>query len=256
MFFEAHHSTERNYFQITISERGSSFPLHIHRAFECYAVRSGSATAIINGKEYMLSPGDAVLVFPYQRHEYKTESGTSTWVCIFSPDLVGSFNNGASVIPECNKFSLTPYESIPDSILLKKAICYNICGIFDMNAKYIENPGGEEYLITKILIYISKNYTSSCTLKEVANYVGYDYSYISKFFKKMMGINFKTYIRGLQIDEACRLLLTSEYSVHEIAEICGFSCTRTFNREFLEKMKMTPREFGKKKKSPSCNQRP
>ncbi len=248
MFFEAHHSTERNYFQITISEHCSDFPLHIHRAFECYAVRSGGATAIINGKEHILAPGDAVLVFPYQRHEYKTEPDTSTWVCIFSSDLVGSFKKGTGVIPMNNKFSLTPHEIVPESIMLKKAMCYSICGIFDMNAEYIEKATVEDDLLAKILIYISKNYTSTCTLKEVANHVGYDYSYISKFFKKMTGINFKTYVTGLRIDEACRLLLGGESSVQEIADACGFNCTRTFNREFLEIMQRTPREFIKEKK--------
>ena len=249
MFFEAHHSTSSDYFNLKKIDNSKSFPLHIHKAYECYAVISGTATAIINGKEYRLTSGEAVLVFPYQRHEYKTESNTSTWVCIFSPDLVRGFSKGSNVIPESNKFLLMHYENPTDSILLQKAICYNICGLFDANAKYAEKTSGEEDLLSKILIYVSKNYTKSCSLTEVSRYVGYDYSYISKFFKKMMGINFKTYVTDLRINEACRLLLEGELLVQEIAEICGFGCTRTFNREFSEVMKKTPKEFVKESKN-------
>lgn len=249
MFFEAHHSTERNYFHISKSESEKGFPLHIHRAFECYAVRSGEATALINGKEYVLNAGDAVLVFPYQRHEYKANDGTTTWVCIFSPDLVGSFNKGGGALPTSNKFRFSPYNIEPDGILMKKSMCYGICGVFDKDREYVEKQSGEEDLLTSILIFISKNHTASCTLSDVANHVGYDYSYISKFFKKMMGMSFNSYVNGLRIDKACRLLLSNEYSICEVAESCGFGCTRTFNREFLKITKKTPREFIKNEKS-------
>lgn len=246
MFFEAHHSTERNYFRLSANSHERDFPLHIHRAFECYAVRSGSATATINGEEYSLMPGDAVLIFPYQRHEYKTEPGSEIWVCIFSPDLVGSFNKSASFMPKCNKFAFTPSDALPQSVLLKKALCYGICGKFDDSAEYVPKKQNEDDVLTKILIFVSKNYTSNCTLSDAANHVGYDYSYISKLFKRLVGTNFNTYVNGLRIAEACRLLLNGGKSVQAVAEECGFGCTRTFNREFVRAMGVSPSEFVKK----------
>lgn len=243
MFFEAHHSTEKNYFHLSSNSPEKDFPMHIHRAFECYSVISGGASAIIDGEKYELLPGEAVLVFPYQRHAYITSPGSSIWVCIFSPDLVCSFNKEGAALPTSNKFLFSPDDSEPDGILMKKAMCYGICGVFDKGREYVEKSGGEEDLLTKILIYISKNYTLSCTLSDVANHVGYDYSYISKFFKKMMGMSFNNYVNGLRIDKAQRLLLSEAGSICEVAESCGFSCTRTFNREFLKITKKTPREF-------------
>ena len=248
MFFESHHSTARNYFQLTESKNDYGFPLHIHRAFECYAVISGSATAIVGGREYTLLPGEAVLVFPYQRHEYKTQMGTSTWVCIFSPDLVGSFKKGGQLVPESNKFHLAPEEiAFPENLLLKKALCYKICGIFDENALYLEKPSGEEDLLAKILTFISKNYTSPCTLYDAARHVGYDYSYISKFFKRMTGESFKSYVNILRISEACRLLEGGGLSIQDVAEASGFGCTRTFNREFLQFIGKTPSDYLKER---------
>ena len=245
MFFEAHHSTVGNYFLIERNKSMSSFPLHIHRAYECYAVVSGKATAIIDGVEYSLTDGEAVLVFPYQRHEYKTEPNTETWLSLFSPDIVGSFNKGGSLIPKDNKFRLAPWDIPLENDALKKATCYGICGLFDANAKYVEKASDEDDLLSKILSYISKNYTNACTLKDAASALGYDYSYVSKIFKKMTGINFKSYVTTIRIDEACRLLSSGKCSIAEAAEAAGFSCTRTFNREFLEIVGKTPREFTK-----------
>lgn len=243
MFFEGHHSTERNYFNFKITENTKEFPLHIHRSFECYSVISGRATAIINGNEFPLSAGEAVLIFPYQRHEYKTEANTKTEVCIFSPDLVGGFKRGAHTIPKSNKFNFLPSCELPENLLLKKAYCYKICGCFDKKAEYIEKLPGEEDLLSKILSFISDNYTDKCTLDAASHYVGYDYSYISKFFKRMTGTSFKSYLNGLRISEACRLLEIGEMSVQDIAESSGFSCTRTFNREFLQIVGKAPREY-------------
>lgn len=248
MFFESHHSTAMNYFQLTESKNDCGFPLHIHRAFECYAIISGSATAIVGGREYTLWPGDAVLVFPYQPHEYKTVADTSTWVCIFSPDLVGNFKNDGQLVPESNKFHLVPEDkAYPKNLLLKKAMCYKICGVFDENAVYLEKPSAEEDLLVHILTFVSKNYTSSCTLYDAARHVGYDYSYISKFFKRMTGKSFRSYVNILRISEACRLLEGGNLSVQAIAEASGFGCTRTFNREFLRLVEKTPRDYLKER---------
>lgn len=245
MFFETHHSMEWDYFVLRTDKTAGNFPLHIHRAFECYAVIIGSAVATVNGVEYTLLPGEAVLVFPYQRHEYKTSPGTSTRICIFSPDLVGAFKKWTSLVPVSNKFALTPGERDPEGLLLQKATCYNICGAFDSVAEYVERSADEEDLLSKILLYVSEKYTTKLTLKDVSAHVGYDYSYISKLFKRTIGVTFKSYVNSIRINEACHLLLNREMSVCEVAEACGFSCIRTFNREFLKMVGSTPRALAR-----------
>ncbi len=246
MFFQSHHSKEREYFNIDVSNSDKGYPLHLHRAFECYAVMSGGAKAIIDGKEHSLTAGDAVLVFPYQRHEYKTAPNTDTWVCIFSPDLVGSFDKRRTLVPLSNKLKFSPEnEKMPESLLMKKSLCYKICAIFDVEAKYTEKLSEKDDLLSKILQYVGENYKNECSLNEISHNVGYDYSYISKFFKRMTGQSFKSYLNGLRVGEACRLLRETDNPVSEIAEVCGFTTTRTFNREFLHIIGKTPREYRK-----------
>ena len=59
----------------------------------------------------------------------------------------------------------------------------------------------------------------------------------------MTGTNFKAYVNGLRISEACRLLEEENLSIQDVSEATGFTCTRTFNREFLQIVGKTPSEY-------------
>ena len=245
MFFEPYRSTEKNYFKILLSEDNRGYPLHIHKAYECYSVLSGEAKVTIDKKEYTLGAGDSVLVFPYQSHSYVTREKTATRVCIFSPELVGSFHN-ARRIPKSNFFRLhSPIPDVCDGLLYRKSLCYSICAAFDEGAEYIDSEQGGDSLISKILFFISENFRSDCSLTDIADFVGYDYSYVSKAFKKATGLSIKSYVTDLRISEACRMLSHTAKTVREIAEECGFASQRTFNRDFLNSVGKTPVEYRK-----------
>ena len=245
MFFEPFRSKVKNYFKILVSPNNKGYPLHFHKAYECYSVISGEVKVTVDENEYVLHAGEAVLIFPYQCHSTITKPNTSTWVCIFSPDLVGSYHN-ARRVPKNNAFKITvPLPEMCEGLFFRKALCYNICAVFDENAEYIDSAQSNDSLITKILSYISENYRSNCTLTDVANFVGYDYSYVSKFFKRATGISIKKYVNDMKISEACRMLLKTEKTVREIGEECGFSTQRSFNRVFLLSVGKTPIEYRK-----------
>lgn len=245
MIFERHHSTSQNFFKITVSKNTRSFPLHIHKAYECYSVIKGEAKVTVDNKDYILKDGESVLVFPYQSHSYDTAENTQTWLCIFSPDLVGSYHSGRR-IPKSNSFRLA--SQLPEScegLLFQKALCYRVCAEFDKNAEYMDSSHTAESLISKLLYYISENYKGNCSLLDLASHVGYDYNYISKVFKKATGLTFKEYLSDLRISESCQLLLHTEKSAREISEECGFGCQRSFNREFISSLGVTPGEYRK-----------
>jgi AraC-like DNA-binding protein len=66
-----------------------------------------------------------------------------------------------------------------------------------------------------------------------------------KFFKKATSTTFSDYINDLRINEACNLLLFSDYSISEIAHASGFESLSYFNRVFLKKKQTTPSLFRK-----------
>ena len=245
MFFESFRSTSKNYFKFFVHPNNNGYPLHFHKAYECYSVTSGEAKVTVGENEYILHAGDAVLIFPYQCHASVTKENTATRVYIFSPDLVESFHD-ARRVPKNNAFKLPATLSDKfDSLLFKKSLCYNICAIFDENAEYTDSAQTDDSLISKILFFISENYREECSLSAIADFVGYDYSYVSKFFKKSTGMSVGAYVNGLRISDACRMLVNTNETVREIAEKCGFASQRTFNRDFLKSVGKTPIEYRK-----------
>ena len=244
MFFESVHSTGQNFFKILNTKNDKGFSLHIHKAFECYAVTKGRAEVKIDGKKYELFKGEAVLVFPYQRHEYKTDLNTDVWVCLFSQDLVESYNRSSDYLPKNNKFQFSTDSVVtPKNFLMQKSLCYNICALFDNGREYEKKGRIEQNLILKLLTFVSENYTGECTLYLASKHVGYDYNYVSKIFKSTVKLSFNSYVNNIRIADACKLLKTTNISISEISEKCGYAYVRTFNREFLKIMKMTPKEY-------------
>ncbi len=62
-----------------------------------------------------------------------------------------------------------------------------------------------------------------------------------------MGMGFGAFVNQYRIAYAEQLLLSTRLSVTEIAEACGFSTIRSFNREFLRSKTVSPSEFRKKR---------
>ena len=247
MFFESNHSLNENEFHIRESTH-CNFPLHIHRSFEYFEQISGSTEIVIGSKKYILNAGEAVLIFPLQAHSYTAIEIGKIRLCIFSPDIVNAFyNKNKDRTPKDNRFFCKiPKELILDNIFHRKAIAYLICGEFDKGREYVDNIDNpnDQFLIF-LLLFADKNFRTPFQLRDVAATIGYDYSYISKSFKKKVGISFKQYINKLRVIEAKQLLKSTSKSVEEICEGTGFGSLRTFDREFKSQIGLSPSEYRK-----------
>ena len=60
-----------------------------------------------------------------------------------------------------------------------------------------------------------------------------------------MGVSFVSYLSDFRLNIASRLLSTSEESILNIAENCGYFNLSYFNRSFKRKYGMTPGEYRK-----------
>ncbi|MDD7651567.1 MAG: cupin domain-containing protein [Candidatus Faecousia sp.] len=105
MLFERTHSEVSNEFSATVC-KSFSFPVHLHRSFEFFGVTRGMACVTVEEKEYTLSAGEAVLIFPYQTHAYANDNSADVVMLIFSPEMVPAFyNHTARKTPLSNLFT-------------------------------------------------------------------------------------------------------------------------------------------------------
>ena len=248
MIFEKKHSLLENEFSVSRG-KAITFHPHLHRAFECFLQISGQTVINIDGARYELKAKDAVLIFPFQLHSYEAVEQGEHRIIFFSPEMVSEFSKRTDKHkPDNNLFSFS-LQSDPclDNAYLKKAFCYQLCGEFDRGREYVSSDNElDESIIRSLLLYVEAHYLGECSLKAAASEIGYDYAYISKFFKRKVGLSFKTYVNTMRVGEGKRLLLSSSLGIFEISEACGFTCPRTFNREFLSIVGISPSEYRKR----------
>ncbi len=247
MFFESEHSLIENEFKLMMG-KNIRFPIHIHRSFEYFKQINGSTEIVIDDKTYLLKSGESVLIFPLQPHSYTCIEDGELQMSIFSPELVSAFyKKNKNRIPVNSKFRCSlPETAAIDNIYHMKSVAYFICGEFDRDCEYVERSSnlGDDLFIS-LLVYADNHFRTQCLLRDAAASVGYDYAYISKFFKKKCGMSYRQYINCLRILEGKHLLKNTSKSVSEIGEMCGFASTRAFDREFHAQTGMTPSNYKK-----------
>lgn len=228
-----------------------SFPTHLHGSFEFITVTEGKMTVTVEGRNYTLTAGNGIIVFPDQPHELHTEEHSRHCLCIFSPELVRAYSKYcASRIPDCNLFSVDEFylkklQEINEksSITEIKGFLYSVCGAFDATAVYSDRSTENAELLQKIFDYVERNYTGKCNLSSLAESTAYNYVYLSRYFKERTGITFTDYVNRYRINQACYLLKNTEKNILSIALECGYDAPRSFNRNFLSIMKITPSEY-------------
>ena len=92
-------------------------------------------------------------------------------------------------------------------------------------------------------IYIFKHLYETISLVELAKYVTLHPNYLSELFKKETGFTVSEYIQREKIEEAKRLLTSSEYSLLDIAAWLGFHDQSHFTRVFKKFEGITPSKY-------------
>ena len=233
---------------------------HIHTNLEMVYLTKGQSIATLDHKQYTLEAGDIFLAFPNQLHFYEDISPLEGYLIIFMPEVLGEFKElfqtkipaspiwKAAQIPmdvsDCLK-KLKQKLDTGGSIdyTIAKGYLLTLAGEMLSHAELIDKPGDQD-TVKKLLTYCNENYTKPLTLDYLAKELYLSKYYISHIFRERLNVSYKDFITQLRIDHACKLL-KKNMSVTETAYSSGFSSTKTFNRTFLQYMKMSPREYAK-----------
>lgn len=97
--------------------------------------------------------------------------------------------------------------------------------------------------IDRILDYIEKTPLDQITLKEAAESIHINPSYLSQLFKQQLNKKFVDYITELRIEESKRLLQNTTLRMSEIAERVGYSDLAYFSNNFKRIVGSSPSEF-------------
>ena len=124
-----------------------------------------------------------------------------------------------------------------------------MCALFDKTAVYTKKDFENETLLYKIFSFVEQNFSGDCSLSKLSKQTGYDYSYLSRYFKKSTRISFNSYVTDFRISHACHLMENTDLSILRCALDSGFVSLRSFNRCFKDRMNITPSQYLKKLKA-------
>ena len=82
-------------------------------------------------------------------------------------------------------------------------------------------------------------------MNSVCSLCGYESTYFSRLFKKVMGKSFTEYVMSVKINESKKLLAKGEKSVTDIAMELGFSSVSYFAKQFKKETGIAPHKFKK-----------
>lgn len=223
----------------------------------------GKGKFILGDHEYLVSPGQGLILYPNVPHEYYPieEPWIVNWISIGGYATNDLFNNsplkrsGVYSLSEGNtidnKFKIILNVKASDNrsstITYSKYIYEILLDLFlyaSLNNDYKVN---ENYLkISPVLDYISENFHKLITLQELSQILNITPEHLCILFKNATGLRVFEYINNLRIKNSKELLISNkEMQIKEISKICGFDDTSYFCSVFKRFENMSPNQFRK-----------
>lgn len=202
--------------------------------------------------------GDAA--FKISGNEFKCD----TWDLLFIPEGVAyaaEYSGGDSIVIHMNKCNYKIYENIT---VANKDLLYNLFTKLLENWQKNHQVNAAKSTIYKILQYtadanqshltdtdiwrcisfINDNFSdSNISISDICNAGNMSESTMRRKFSAIYKTSVKKYITKLRMDKAVSLLVSGDFSVREISNMCGFEDEKYFSRVFKNYFKMPPRMF-------------
>ncbi|WP_158289418.1 helix-turn-helix domain-containing protein [Paenibacillus flagellatus] len=130
-------------------------------------------------------------------------------------------------------------ETIEELEHLVIGICLNVC-------KYVESQKESKnvLLLEAMKAYVDQHYREhSLDLESIAGRFGLSPSYATRFFKNQTGCSLMRHIDSKRMEEAKRLLKTTEMTLREIMTEVGYVDSTNFIRKFKKAEGVTPIQY-------------
>lgn len=246
-----------------------SFVAHWQKEIELVYVNSGEASFHVADQSFTAHAGDLVICESGQIHysdSYTTKNLLS--FLIFDTNVISSrfhnphFKSALVTAEELTEFGLTDalhrvFSMVPAELDKKEPYYKDIVSSairefwFLLKRKLPREEKAKDSSrrsrmleeFQELLDYIDNHCAEDLTLEHAASMMHFSPSHFSKTFKKLMGMNYVTYVNMVRIERSIQMLSTNQYRMIDIALECGFSNIRSFNRTFKEITGYTPTEF-------------
>lgn len=132
---------------------------------------------------------------------------------------------------------------------IRKSI-YHIMVLIKKEHRRSYIPSGKERLIQPAVDAINRDFTKNdLSVKALAELCGISEAYFRRIFTDKFSVSPKEYIIRERIEYAKRLLQSAQFSVSQVAQLCGYFEPCHFSREFTKYAGSSPRAYLKTNKA-------
>ncbi len=249
--------------------------LHKHEFTEMSYILSGEAEHEIDGIRYRVCRGDVVAIRPGVAHTFHPIDCGEPFVAydlMFSEELLSGVGGElgdmcASLFYPCDgecsdlhldSSSYAVFGDIFHKIHLEYRTrakgysdiirAYTVELIVKLFRRLEEENAGklsarQRAAVLDTAHFLEENFRDHVTLDALSARMYFSKDYLNRLFKEVMGMPVGAYLQKLRLDEACRLLRSTDKTVAEIAELSGFGDVKAFYTVFKRVMKITPGEY-------------
>ena len=226
-----------------------------HENIEFLYFFKGMGKVIYNQSEYMVEPGDMIIVNQDCMHAV-TAFEQLEYYCLIV-DLKFFKDNGIKPdeVSFCRQVReddlIVTFEKI-EKLLSGKDKYYTakvrfeilrfILYLVDNYLASEKNKNSIPKNISNAITYIRNNYNKPLTVDDIAAQAGFSRAYFSREFKKTTGISIIAYLNYVRCSIARYLLGNGTASVREAAQMCGFENLSYFSKTYKKIMGNLPSE--------------
>lgn len=233
-----------------------------HRRYVLTLNLATDGRACINERTIDFKQGTALLIYPFQFHNYMVDMETFEWLVVTFEakgtvplELMNRTVNMSEEVYRVAELMLKSFIEVqiennkPASQKLKVLLEFMLLELLNQSGKNIGEDtislkSRKADLIERINGYIHANFSRpELTLDEIAEAHNISKGYLCVLFKKMTGQGPGEYIRSIRINHALKLLNSGSYLISEIAGMAGYSSPAIFSRSFRSNLGVSPREY-------------
>ncbi|MFK7921808.1 MAG: AraC family transcriptional regulator [Bacteroidia bacterium] len=247
-------------------------PWHFHPQYELTYIKESIGTKFIGDFVGPYEPGELVLLSANLPHCWKDQASQGTkaqstviqWnKGIFAPvpelealfrmlqtatqGLIFDKTESLNLLPIVDRLPLVSGRALYMD-LLSLLLELSTCSFTTLsNAQFNQNLSQEfSSRMAKIHDFIELQYHRKIYLRELSALVNMSEQSFSRFFSKMMGRPFFTFLNEYRINVAGRMLIDTDWSVAQIGFACGYESLPFFHKQFNKFKEETPSRYRKR----------
>ena len=109
----------------------------------------------------------------------------------------------------------------------------------------VDESSVQDKHVTMVIRFMYKNLTKQLTLEEISREVDLSKSYLNSIFKEQTGRSPVDFFLHLKMQEACKLLQSTDMYIYEVSTKLGYSDPYYFSRIFKKVVGVSPKEYKK-----------